>query len=56
MDHKNKTLAIISSPFQLLSLGEYIRQYRIDKYEVIILFYKKIDILSYIISHMQISH
>jgi hypothetical protein len=40
MDHKNKTLAIISSPFQLLSLGEYIRQYRIDKYEVIILFYK----------------
>ena len=41
MDCKNKILAIISSPFQLLSLGEYIRQYQIDNYEVIILFYKK---------------
>lgn len=40
MDHKNKILAIISSPFQLLSLGEYIRYHQIDKYEVIILFYK----------------
>jgi hypothetical protein len=39
MNNRNMTLAIISSPFQLLSLGEFISHYRVSEYEIIILFY-----------------
>ena len=41
MKFKNRTVAIVSSPLQLLSTGEYIHQNKIKNYIIIVLFYDK---------------
>ena len=41
MKFENRTVAIVSSPFQLLSTGEYIHLNKIKNYIIIILFYNK---------------
>ncbi len=41
MKFKNRTVAIVSSPLQLISTGEYIHQNKIKNYIIIVLFYSK---------------
>lgn len=41
MKFKNRVVAIVSSPLQLISTGEYIHQNKIKNYIIIVLFYNK---------------
>ena len=45
MRFKNTTVAIVSSPLQLISTGEYIFQNKIKNYLIIILFYSKKELV-----------